>query len=64
MKCNKCGKNCEEGFLYDGREWSFFDKEAVGLDLYSFFCRDCVEKVLCVLVDETINKIENPNNSA
>jgi hypothetical protein len=51
MNCKKCKTNCEEGFLYDGKEWSLCDKESSGLDvLYDFYCQGCVERVLSLLI--------------
>ena len=59
MECKKCGKHCEEGFGYDGKNWVLLDIESNGVELLDVFCRDCVEKALNVLIDETADKIRN-----
>lgn len=59
MNCRKCKKDSQEGFLYDGKVWSIFDKESVGLELYDFFCRDCVEKILSLLIDEATDNVRS-----
>ncbi|MCX6715671.1 MAG: hypothetical protein NT077_01480 [Candidatus Taylorbacteria bacterium] len=65
MKCKKCGKIMEEGFGFDGKEWVLLDKDSVGLEpLFDFFCRDCVEKALSVLLSDieikkSLNETDN-----